>query len=554
MLNVEEALLTALRACAPDGREVDLNLGLEGPEAERILLDYWADLPTADRGRVWCVAGALAGALMRFDDRPSVAFALLRSPGLDSGRPANAQARSLLMAAYPDTWTLALERGPQVDADQWRCRLSAVVAERWGIGLVEHPAAAYDALMKQLRLEPSLTSATRGFDFRTEISTNPVRPLDRQDWLDVELYENCLPAEASAKAGASLAGKRDVTPVQLSPSPVETRRGAGLESKVLRGKAGRLFLARDSHDSHRQVIGERPLSSEELDAWERGTAARMADLEALGCRLIQLIGPSPQVVHADDLPDSMSISDTRPARQVLERLRAMQPRPEILYPLAELMSVSGLHAFSKTDSHWNDLGAYLAYEAVLAQLGEQCPIRRVERADVSFQETCYTGDLGSKLRPERASIFLRARLDHPHARLVDDNRVRNHGRKAVFECETAPPTTCLVFGDSWAYPMLLYLAESFRRVVFRHRVNVIDRRPIQQEHPDVVLMVLTERFCTALPNDDEAPNFEDVVARKLRAGDLIPEAPPPKERHPFLFSLQLDRGLPSGSGFRLPTR
>jgi hypothetical protein len=102
--------------------------------------------------------------------------------------------------------------------------------------------------------------------------------------------------------------------------------------------------------------------------------------------------------------------------------------------------------------------------------------------------------------------------------------------------------------------MLLYLAESFRRVVFLHRVNVIDRRPIQQEHPDVVLMVLTERFCTALPNDDGAPNFEDVVARKLRAGDLIPSAPPPKQRHPFLFSLQLDRGLPSDSGFRLPSR
>ncbi len=406
-----------------------------------MLVDYWADLPLTERGRVWCVVGALAGALMRFDDRPSVAFALLGSPGHDSSRPANAQARSLLMAAYPDTWTLALDNGPQVDADWWRFRLSDVVSERWSIGLAEHPAAAYNAFLSSLQLEPPLATRSLGFHTLTEPSSAQGPRLRAADWLDVELYEHCLSAEGSAKAGASLFAIRDGTRVQSPAMPAETAAAAPLQSKVLGGKNGRLFLARDSHDSHRQVIGERPLSSEELDAWERGTAARMADLDALGCRLIHLIGPSPQVVHADDLPDSMSISDTRPARQVLERLRAMRPRPEIVYPLAELMNVGGLPAFSKTDSHWNDLGAYLGYEAVITQLGEQFPVRRVERADVCFQETCYTGDLGSKLRPERASIFLRARLDHPHAQLVDDNRVRNHGRKAVFACETAPPTT-----------------------------------------------------------------------------------------------------------------
>ncbi|HEY2945677.1 MAG TPA: hypothetical protein VGN09_24810 [Vicinamibacteria bacterium] len=532
----EEALLAALRACSPHGREVAIDLGPEGAEAERALLDYWAELPPSERSRVWAVTGALAGALLRFEDRrPSLAFAVIGSPGLAEGRPPNAQARSLLMAAHPDTWTLALDSGPEVDAGLWRCRLSAVVSQRWGLGLLEDPAA-YAAFLKWLRLDSPAASG-----FQARIESPQQHPVRDADWLDAELYESC-------------ASPKKQRPTRMSAEPqLDAIAASALESKVLRGKAGRLFLAHDSYESHRQIIGERPLSSDELDAWERGTAARMADLGPLGSRLVHLIGPAPQVVHPDELPDSMAVSSARPALQVLERLGAMRPRPEVLYPLAELVEVRKIHdPFSKTDSHWNDLGAYIAYEAVMDQLGDGVPARRVARTEVSFQETCYTGDLGGKLRPQRASIFLRARLDHPRARVVEDNLVRNHGRRAVFECEAAPPGTCHVFGDSWAYAMMLFLAESFRRVVFYHRVNVVDRSPVERERPEVVLMVLTERFCAALPDPPDTPPFERVVKKKVRGGDLVPAAPP-NQRHAFLFSLALDRGLPAGPGFRLPS-
>jgi hypothetical protein len=247
------------------------------------------------------------------------------------------------------------------------------------------------------------------------------------------------------------------------------------------------------------------------------------------------------------------VSERRPVRQVLDRLSTMQPRPEVVYPLQELRSVAPLQdPFGKTDSHWNDLGAYVGYRALVERIQGRVALRVVGHDEVSFQDTCYVGDLGVKLRPQRAASFLRARLDRPQARLVHDNRVRNHGRSAVYECPAAPPTTCLVFGDSWAYPMLLFLAESFRRVLFFHRVNVIDREPIDAERPDVVLSVLTERFCTATPDDGAAVPFARVLAKKMRAKDLVPDAPSPALRHQFLHSVSLDRGLPDVPAFRLP--
>jgi hypothetical protein len=540
----EDALLTVVRACVPSCSEVRLNLGPDAPEAELTLLDYWTDLPHAERSRVWGVMGPVAGALMRFDDRPSVGFALLGSPVLARERAPNPQARSLLMAEYPDTWTLALDQEPAVDADYWRFRLATIVRERWGIALIEDDALA-DSVVTALQLVPSCRSQT--VSVVSTFARLLVRASPEADWLDRELYARF--SSGSDHRARNLAGWGAPPPVvvQARSAPADA------EQKVLRGKRGRLFLAHDSHDSHRQIIGERALSSYELDAWERGTAARMAGVKDLGCLLIHLIGPAPQLVHADDLPGSLTASRTRPARQILERLGAMHPAPEVMYPLADLVNVAAVaDPFGKTDSHWNDLGAYIAYEALIRQLDDRVPVRQLRRDGVSFQETCYIGDLGVKLRPQRAASFLRARIDQRRARLVTDNRVRNHGRMAIYECDAAPPATCLVFGDSWAYPVLLYLAESFRRLVFFHRVNVIDREAIQRERPQLVLVLLTERFCAAVPNDEEAIPFERVIAKKMRIRDLVPETGPPMQRHPYLHSVQLDRGLPDRAGLRLP--
>lgn len=535
-----EPLLSLVRAYVPGAREIVLELGPEGPDAESSLIDYWTDLHEDRRSRVWGVVGPLAGLLARFPGRTAVGFALLSSTAAEESESPNAQARSLLTASVADSWSLALDAEPPVDADSWRARLWSVVESWWGIGLMEGPDAVTAAFREALLLDVATLAAVGASQaFRNPSGHSAGRKATASGWLDRELLATGVPLMRASQRAAPRAQHPGVPEI---PS---------LSSKVIRGKRGRLFLTRDSHDSHRQIVGGRSLSGQELDAWARGTSERIDDLSALGCQYRQIIGPAPQVVHPEDLPDGVSVGIDRPVQQVLTRLEALHPRPDVLYPLEALQRARDFRdPFSKTDSHWNDLGAYLAYETILDSLHGELPVRRLARDQVTFNDTCYVGDLGTKLRPERASIFVRARVDSPRARMVEDNRVRNHGRRAVFECAAAPPTTCVVFGDSWAYSLMLFIAESFRRVVFFHRVNVVDRAPILAERPDLALSVMTERFCTALPLDREAVDFDLVVARKLELKDVVPE-PAPHERHPFLFSLALDRGL-TGGGFHLP--
>jgi hypothetical protein len=500
----EARAVAGLGTPASGGERLELDHGPDGPDAEGALIDAWRALGRETTARVWCAAGPLAGVLLRIGVgavHPVAVFGRAH----DAERAPNARSRSLLASVVPDAWSLALSHEPPVDAARWRARLRAAIELGWTIHWDDGPPADPKA----------------------------------DGWLDAELASTWRsPAGVTAWPATAAA---------IAPPPRPE-----IAAKVLAGRRGRHFLVRDTHDSHRQFVGQRPLSAAELDAWEQGTRARQARMAARGARLIQLIGPAPQAVHAADLPEPATLSADRPALQLLRRLRTLSPPPELLYPLDQLQRTSAWRdTFSKTDSHWNELGAYLAYEAVLQAIGDTVPVRRVTRSDVSFYETCFTGDLGEKVLPARASVFLRARVHEVRARLVRDNRVRNHGREAEFACDAAPPGVCIVFGDSWAYAMIPFLAESFRRLVFRHRVNVVDDDLVERERPDLVLTILTERFCTALPLDEKAIPFEREVARKHKANALVPP-PEPGEPSSLQFSLDLHRQSPAHGGFQLP--
>jgi hypothetical protein len=87
--------------------------------------------------------------------------------------------------------------------------------------------------------------------------------------------------------------------------------------------------------------------------------------------------------------------------------------------------------------------------------------------------------------------------------LVYDNEVNNHGRVKIFERPNPDAPTCVVFGESFAEALLIFLRESFRRLVFVHTSMFIDEI-VEQERPDVVLSIPIERFLIRVPDDTDA--------------------------------------------------
>src|SRR3989442_307255 len=136
--------------------------------------------------------------------------------------------------------------------------------------------------------------------------------------------------------------------------------------------------------------------------------------------------------------------------------------------------------------------------------------------EVSFKESLAAGDLGNKLVPARLDSQLFATVRYPEARLLYDNCIDNTGSVAITESRIAPPTTCLLLGDSYCYPFVKFLAESFGRLVVVHSA-CLDRRLLSDVQPDVVVNLMAERFLIEVPDDDRDPGLSTHARAKRQA-------------------------------------
>jgi hypothetical protein len=145
-------------------------------------------------------------------------------------------------------------------------------------------------------------------------------------------------------------------------------------------------------------------------------------------------------------------------------------------------------------------------------------VRRVTDDEVGFADKDVEGDLGHKADPPRTGRKTYAHMLRRGARLVADNCVEHTGRIMVTECGTAPPTRCIVFGDSFTYALLPFLAESFRRMVFT-QLATVDHELVKSERAEVVISVLNERFLIEPPGDEGAYSAIEWAADKIAKGE-----------------------------------
>ena len=292
-----------------------------------------------------------------------------------------------------------------------------------------------------------------------------------------------------------------------------------VDDKVAQGKDGWLFLANDSNDTVGQHAGERLLSEDQVQQWQHLLESRAAWLNVQGIPYFYVIAPDAHAVYADMLPEGFVQGETRPALQVLDRLRERDSWAPVMYPLDELIAARDELVYPKTGSHWSEYGAFIGYRALMARMTEILPVRRLTRREVHLSFEQRSGDLGRKFDPPIVSRYVYADVIEPQAELVGDNRIRNHGRLVEYNADTNNDLTCIVFGDSYAVRVMPLVAESFRRSYWAHAY--FDHELVSELKPDVVVTVAAERGMIVV-QDDAGPSLRRLEEQKRAAGDVMP--------------------------------
>lgn len=276
--------------------------------------------------------------------------------------------------------------------------------------------------------------------------------------------------------------------------------------RVVVGRDGWLFLQEDRNDALGQHTGQVKFSPQDKESLATLLRERRAVAESYGCIWITAVVPDKEALYAEFLPPDVTPVPRRPVHDFLEIAGA--EGAAAIYLLDDLQAAKAQgDLYMRTDTHWNHRGAFVAYRAVCREITARgLNLELLDPDSISWIEQPVQGDLGSKLYPEVAEgkDVLPRLAGRVRGALVHDNRVRNHGMVLIHEQpdrEDLP--TGMVFGESFAPPLVNFLKESFGRLIFVH-TSMLVADLIERVRPDVVLSVPTERFLISVPDDDEA--------------------------------------------------
>jgi alginate O-acetyltransferase complex protein AlgJ len=272
---------------------------------------------------------------------------------------------------------------------------------------------------------------------------------------------------------------------------------ASVSSQVIPGKQGWLFFAGDRMiDDYR---GTRPFDGDELDAWVEAVSARDRWLRERDIHYLLVIAPNAQSVYPEFLPDTIrKIGHQSRLDQLLSALRDRTSIEILDLRPSQMEAKSRERCYQKTDTHWNDVGAFFGYRAIVGRLQESGLNLGEARSWDDFtveRKHTHGGDLATMLGLadwiEEEGIYLKPKVE----RIAKWPKASDGipGSTAVSEMPGNDRPRAVMFHDSFALHLMPLLSEHFARVRYRWTYD-FDPELVEAEQPDVVIEEFVERI------------------------------------------------------------
>jgi hypothetical protein len=308
-----------------------------------------------------------------------------------------------------------------------------------------------------------------------------------------------LPAEADAFLDDGFGFR---SPLLTGHSLVHLAMKMSGSPKYMLGKDGWLFH-RSIDQQLAQARGLDVFTDAELESWIRTMEQRQRWLEQRGIAFFLLIAPSKHSIYPEKLPTwANSVGPTR-HDQLVERL-SETPTPLNVVPIrGALLEAKRKHQiYRTTDDHWNDLGAYVAYQQIARSIARIYPNVRVFSMDELELKTLHRS-IGRITRGLNLSGFLREdepTLVAPRPGNVIESSLLGTGplwggdQILLLRTGLEDRPSVLFFRDSFSQPIGRLLSESVHRTILaHHQMGGFQHHLVDRFEPDVVVYQMIER-------------------------------------------------------------
>ncbi len=278
-----------------------------------------------------------------------------------------------------------------------------------------------------------------------------------------------------------------------------------LYNKTIVGEDGWLIHASDMSTNDYQRSD--PLTQEELQEIEQKLRAAKEKLDSLGIKLYIVAAPNKNTIYPEKLPSEIKVlgSETR-LDQLTAHLHASLDVPflDLRQSLTEARQDNKV--FYQTDTHWNSLGAFIAYREIAGRLSQDFPAIVPYSLD-QYEQTWeqYTGDMtktmGNVELPEKTMVL------KPRFEVLSDVDNIPTSTEILYDSyviSTHPNQelpTAVFYRDSFFKLVLPFLAEHFSHTESFWTYNY-DMQRVFELKPDLVVIEFTERSIHQLLNWD----------------------------------------------------
>jgi len=275
---------------------------------------------------------------------------------------------------------------------------------------------------------------------------------------------------------------------------------------VIIGEEGWLYYKGDhSLDYYRGVLP--PYTKRELKLWGRLFQSRQDWLTEHGIRYLVVFAPNKNTIYPEYMPSGLNkVREESRLDQLVEYL-GKNTSVEFL-DLREILKIGKKYGatYFKTDTHWSLLGRYIAYRAIMEQVGKMIPliIPPLGKKEIKIKElTIPGGDLAVMLGL-RDSIS--EEILHISSRKL--YQVKKYDNSDIFGSvnwgATPPATSYKMIKDRENLPVLMMVGDSFgvnmASLLYLHFKkshfiwHFFNHDIIKKTKPDVVINQIVERY------------------------------------------------------------
>ena len=272
--------------------------------------------------------------------------------------------------------------------------------------------------------------------------------------------------------------------------------------KVVFGNEGWIFLGDSWSDAITETKGIKNFSDQELDEITKNVTESQKYFDLKRITFFLAIAPEKSTVYGEKLPIQQSARQTK-LEQVKKRLSAIGCK--LIDLKDDLNKNQNFPLYYKTDSHWNEIGAYYGYVSLMNTIVTSFPMLEILKLqDFSIDtNNHYSGDLANMLslkimecRFVLTPVFKRESNRLPGKLKIPESYTRNPKLYERRFGNKIGNLKVLVFHDSFFMTLYKFIPESFRETVLIW--SVWEKDIIEQEKPDIVVYELVERDIDAL--------------------------------------------------------